>query len=200
MTVVAPHILTNPSLKIGPTATLKEVICTGHNVELSPEQDSNDYDSWCGGSVKVYGPEKWTLTLTSYQSFSTPDGLWTILHPLVGQIVDFELLPDSTLPVSATNPLAKGQVRVPAIAFLAGAINEASEITVEMPVQGVPQFLITAPTGLETAAGFDPSTRTVADVIAYVDANPGEVQAVLDAERAGQNRVTLVNDLQGRVG
>jgi len=146
MPVVDPHILANPSLKIGPEGgTLLEVICTGHNIELSPEQDSNDYDSWCGGSVRVYGPERWTLTLTAYQSFSDPDGLWTILYPLRGLVCDFELTPDSTVAVSPTNPIATGRVRVPSISFLAGAINEASEITVEMPVQGQPTFSETPP-------------------------------------------------------
>lgn len=50
----------------------------------------------------------------------------------------------------------------------------------------------------EAAPGFDPGTATVADVQAHVEANPGERQAVLDAERAGKNRTTLVEWLEAQ--
>ena len=45
-------------------------------------------------------------------------------------------------------------------------------------------------------AGFDPGEHTAADVVAYVEANPGERAAVLKAEKAGKNRTTLVNRLE----
>ena len=44
--------------------------------------------------------------------------------------------------------------------------------------------------------GFNPAEHTVAQVQAYVDANPSQRQAVLDAERAGKNRTTLVDSLE----
>jgi hypothetical protein len=45
---------------------------------------------------------------------------------------------------------------------------------------------------------FDPGAHTVADVEAYVDENPDELDAVLAAEKAGKNRVTLVEALEDR--
>ena len=44
--------------------------------------------------------------------------------------------------------------------------------------------------------GFDPGSVTVAEVQSYVDANPAQRQTVLDAERAGKNRTTLVDWLE----
>ena len=47
----------------------------------------------------------------------------------------------------------------------------------------------------EPAAGtFDPGDHTVADVEAYLAEHPDERDAVLDAERAGKARVSLVGD------
>ena len=40
---------------------------------------------------------------------------------------------------------------------------------------------------------FNPGDHTVAEVEDYVNANPDQAQAVLDAELAGKNRVTLVD-------
>lgn len=51
----------------------------------------------------------------------------------------------------------------------------------------------------ETAAEalpFDPAEHTVVEVEEYVEANPGERQAVLDAELAGKGRSTLVDWLE----
>jgi hypothetical protein len=45
--------------------------------------------------------------------------------------------------------------------------------------------------------GYDPGDDTVDDVKAYVDANPDQRAAVLKAEKAGKNRTTLVDWLQG---
>jgi hypothetical protein len=42
------------------------------------------------------------------------------------------------------------------------------------------------------AVSFDPGSHTVAEVEAYIDAHPDEEDAVLDAERAGKNRASLV--------
>ena len=42
--------------------------------------------------------------------------------------------------------------------------------------------------------GFDPGEHTVAEVEAYLDEHPDERDDVLEAERAGKCRVTLVGD------
>lgn len=48
-------------------------------------------------------------------------------------------------------------------------------------------------------ADFNPSESNIADVNAYLEQNPSELQAVLDAEKAGKNRPTLVSSLEERV-
>ena len=49
----------------------------------------------------------------------------------------------------------------------------------------------------ETGEEFDPSDHNVDEVKAYVADNPDEVGAVLAAEKAGKNRSTLVEALEG---
>jgi hypothetical protein len=45
---------------------------------------------------------------------------------------------------------------------------------------------------------FDPSGYTIDQVLAYVDANPDEVDSVLAAEEAGKARSTLITQLEAR--
>jgi PKD repeat protein len=47
------------------------------------------------------------------------------------------------------------------------------------------------------AVDFDPAEHTVTEVQDYVSANPGQAQAVRDAEAAGKNRSTLLSWLDG---
>jgi hypothetical protein len=53
------------------------------------------------------------------------------------------------------------------------------------------------PTGTDgtPTEGFDPSAHTVAEVVAYAQANPDEVPRLLAEEQAGKNRVTLLDQL-----
>jgi len=44
----------------------------------------------------------------------------------------------------------------------------------------------------KASAGFDPGEHTVAEVEEYLAKHPGEVDAVLAAEKAGKARATLV--------
>jgi len=53
------------------------------------------------------------------------------------------------------------------------------------------------PEGGEGEEEYDPADHTVEEVLAYVGQNPNSKQAVLKAEKAGQNRVTLVEQLEG---
>lgn len=46
---------------------------------------------------------------------------------------------------------------------------------------------------------FNPSEHNIPDVNAHLEKNPSELQAVLDAEKAGKNRPTLVSELEERV-
>lgn len=45
---------------------------------------------------------------------------------------------------------------------------------------------------------FDPGDYTIDQVLAYVDANPDEVDSVLAAEEAGKARSTLITQLEAR--
>lgn len=45
----------------------------------------------------------------------------------------------------------------------------------------------------------DPGEYNVNELLLYADENPGEVQALLDAERAGLNRSTAVQGLEARL-
>ena len=47
-----------------------------------------------------------------------------------------------------------------------------------------------------TTAGYDPAAHTVDEVQAYVAAHPDEAAAVLAAEQAGKDRVTLTAALE----
>lgn len=145
-----PFILVSPSFKIGPSGgTLVEIKCSLNQIDHSIDQDSNDYDTFCG-SYRAYGVERHTITLTVFQNFDAT-GPWAVLHPLAGTLCDFELLPDDTAVSGTTNPLMFGTCRVPAMPFLSAAVNEASQIDVELSVQGQPHFAPpeTAPTALE---------------------------------------------------
>ena len=45
---------------------------------------------------------------------------------------------------------------------------------------------------------FLPSDHTVADVLAYVEEHPDQLQSIYDAEQAGKARVTLLEQLEAR--
>lgn len=44
---------------------------------------------------------------------------------------------------------------------------------------------------------YDPADYTVAEVIEYAEANPEQIQDLIDAEEAGKNRSTLIAHLEG---
>ena len=123
-----PFILTKPSLLIGTRPDLTEIRCSLNQITHGIDQDTNDYDTFCG-SYRVYGVARHTLTITVYQNFD-PTGPWAVLHPLAGQVVDFELLPDVNKPQGADNPLMFGTLRVPDMPFLDASVNEASSIAI----------------------------------------------------------------------
>lgn len=77
------------------------------------------------------------------------------------------------------------------------------------PPAGTYNFTITAVSGVaplmadpqsagdEEDGGFDPGDYTVTEVIGYVEDNPDELEAVIAAEQAGKDRVTLISHLEG---
>lgn len=54
-----------------------------------------------------------------------------------------------------------------------------------------------SPAAAEQTGTYDPGQWTVAEVVAYVQAHPGELDAVYDAEAAGKARSTLLAQLDG---
>lgn len=51
----------------------------------------------------------------------------------------------------------------------------------------------------EPADVFDPANHTAKQVIAFIDDYPDQVASVLEAEKAGQGRVTLIRELETRL-
>lgn len=144
MTAVAPFILNHPRITLDAGGTTPiDIECSANEVHTNVDQDENTTDTFCG-SYTTYKPEVWDLTVNAIQSFG-PDGLWTRVRPLVGTVVDVELLPDSTIPVGPTNPIWYGPGLVKAFPFIDGAIGEASEFDLVIAMQGIPQTSETDP-------------------------------------------------------
>jgi hypothetical protein len=61
---------------------------------------------------------------------------------------------------------------------------------------GVPTSGAGVESGTTASASFDPADYTVAEVVAYVEANPEERATVLALEIADRNRTTLVAQLE----
>lgn len=138
MPAVTPYYMVQPKLTLGDVGAEVELQCYANNVETNIDQDETTTKTFCG-VYKSYGPETWTIVLTVLQSFGA-DGLWTKVKPMVGTIVPFTILPNALDPVSADNPLMSGTCLVKAFPFLSGAVNEPSEMDLELAVQGAPTF------------------------------------------------------------
>lgn len=142
---IPPFILRHPELTLTPGGAGTPVVlrCQGRALTVEPEQDENDFETFCG-TYTTYGVEKWTITLGCYTSFGT-EGLWTLVRPLVGTIVDFELLPNGDAAASIDNPIMTGKAMVKAFPFIDAEVSDASEVDVEFAVQGTPTFATTPP-------------------------------------------------------
>jgi hypothetical protein len=73
----------------------------------------------------------------------------------------------------------------------------AYTITVTAGAQSATKDITVAIQGSGPAEQFDPAAHTVTEVQDHVTANPGQAQAVRDAEAAGKNRSTLLAWLDG---
>lgn len=75
---------------------------------------------------------------------------------------------------------------------------EAQSAPEPEPEAPADEFDPNAPDQTWTAdAAFDPAAHTVTEVIGYVEDNPDQREAVLELEREGKDRVTLVTHLEG---
>jgi len=149
---VAPFILNHPRITLDAGgATPVSIECSANEVHTNVSQDETTVETFCG-TYTSYKPEVWDVTLAALGSYGT-EGLWTLVRPLVGQTVTFELLPDKDVVVSVDNPLMSGTCLVKAFPFIDGAIGEASEFDLVLAVQGVPTFDI-VPVALAAAGSF----------------------------------------------
>lgn len=139
-----PFIVQKPSILIGPTGSEVEIMCAANQLDITPEQDSNDVETFCG-IFTSYKPEKWTCTITCVQSFGASDGLWNNLRPLCNTIQPFLITPDSRVAISADNVGMAGTAYITGFAYLTGAVGEASEFDLVLAVQGDPTFPIIPP-------------------------------------------------------
>lgn len=187
-----PHFMTRPLLVIGPSASpIMELQCAANNIEATPDQDENEYDTYCG-SYQTLGPEKWNITATVLQSFGT-DGVWTKLRPVVGTVQPFELRPDAPDPRGLDNPAMTGNALVKAFQFLNGGVNGPSEIDIVLKVQGTPTWLTTGGTPLRatsstagTPGSFTPAGCAIPDDFADLTASPAITSTPATAWTTGQ--------------
>lgn len=138
--------------------------------------------------------------------------------PLVNQLV-VGVAYDEPTKASATGATAGSPgVWTPAGCEVPETTGELSGVTASpATVWGVGEYVVAADgnevywTGTAWAAGrapappppggevaYDPADYTVEDVKAYVEDHPDEAAAVLDAERAGSDRSTLVSWLEAQ--
>lgn len=150
----APFILDHPYIRLGPTATGAEISCAGTNLTAEPDQDENTIETFCG-SYTTYKPPKWTVTVTIAQSYGA-GGSWTVIHPMCGTVVPFEIRPDQAT-ASVDNPVMSGTAVVKHLPFIDAAPGEASEVDLVLAVQGEPDFGITTPTGLAAEPETEPA-------------------------------------------
>ena len=143
-------ILNNASLMLGPTATLaalKELACYTNHIELSPDTSTTTVDTMCG-SIDYPGATTWTLVVTLYQSWDTPNGPEAVLEPLVDAAPTpcaFVISADRNNPISATNPGWSGTVMPAPYSPLNGDAGDPSEISLEWSLTAPPVKLTTPP-------------------------------------------------------
>jgi len=156
-----PFVLNKPTVTIDGN----DITCLCHQVTFAPDQDTNDYDTFCAHYTS-YGPLKMTITLSMFVSYGT-DGMWTILKPLENTVVTLTVTP-AALPVVAgtvDNPTASAQVQVPGIPFMDAGVGEASDVDLDFVVQGNVTYT-PVPAALEASAEVgapvDPATTEAA--------------------------------------
>ena len=144
-----PFTLDHPYIQLGPTATGVEISCAGTNLKAEPNQDSNTTKTFCGNYTTFADPD-WTITVTIAQSYGT-GGSWTVLQPLMGTTVPFEIRPDQAT-ASVDNPVMSGTCYVAWMSFVDAAPGEISEVDLVLTVQGQPAWGITSPTSAQAAS------------------------------------------------
>jgi len=134
----APFIPVKPYLSVGAVANLVTIVCAAENIEVSPDQDENTIETFCGAYTS-YKAEVWTITASSYLSYTAANGLWGALRPLVGTVVPFEFRPDTAV-AGTNNPKMTGNAILKAFPFFSGAPGAPNAVDIVLAVQGTPVF------------------------------------------------------------
>ena len=137
-----PFIVTHPLIKIGPVGSAVEFECPATNLDTAVDQSENTVETFCGTYTSYKAP-KWTVTITVAQSYGA-EGTWTLIEPMVGTVVPFEIQPDAAA-ASVDNPNMSGTAMVKAFPFISAGPGSVSEIDIVLAVQGEPTFGIVAP-------------------------------------------------------
>jgi hypothetical protein len=145
----APFFLQRAFIQLGVSGSGTEVSCACTHLTATPDQDESTIDTMCG-SYTSYKKPKWTITVSIAISYGA-DGAWTLIHPLCGSIVPFVLRPDEAVG-SIDNPVMSGEVLLKQLPFIDAAPGEASEVDLEMKVQGEPLFGIADPVATSRAS------------------------------------------------
>ena len=127
-----PVILYSPSLTISGT----ELKCLMSHVELNPDVSTVEVKTACG--TKEYpGTIKWKLKVSLYHSFD-PEGTNEVLTAAVAgrAPVPFTVLPNSSQPISDTNPEFTGDLIPQPFTPLSGDIGDASSVDLEWSISG----------------------------------------------------------------
>ena len=139
----APFILEHPSVIIGDQLTGVAIDCAGTNLTVGVDQDENTIETYCG-TYTSYKPPKWTVTFTLVQSYGA-GSTWELIHPLCGTEQPFAIKPDIAT-ASVDNPVMTGTCIVKHLPFIDAPPGEASEVDLELKVQGQPAWGETDPT------------------------------------------------------
>jgi hypothetical protein len=62
--------------------------------------------------------------------------------------------------------------------------------------EAAPESAPAASAAPQVEVGYDPAAHTVPEVVEFVEANPDQLDAILAAEEAGENRSTLITQLE----
>lgn len=153
MAIPRPLILDDADLLIGADElTLESLGCTLNHIELNPDVTMVTLTTMCG-EVDYPGTIKWTLSATLYQSFD-PGATEEVLSAAVdgGVPVFYKIVPRKSEPVSATNPIWKGQLIPQPYSPISGDAGGESTIELEWACTGTPEKAIVDPPVAQGAA------------------------------------------------
>jgi len=135
-----PIILYNPDFSISDmaptTPAYTSLKCLMSHIEMTPDVSTVEVKTACG--TKEYpGTVKWTLKASLYHSFD-PEGTNAVLTAAVESRapVDFKVVPTTSKPVGADNPLFYGQLIPQPFTPLSGDIGDASSFDLEWSIVG----------------------------------------------------------------